>query len=367
MADVKLNVSSKVIHPIAIGCCQEVVLCLTDAAKTKTVDDSGLVYGTLENTGRRLSPSKNSNPINNVRCMDVYQYVVTYDDDQIDEEATLYCSDISVIDPYACVVRRLREELAVAPDWVVDKDHVTQTVDAPTKQFDVDIPVIDRINAVSVGLIQLDLGALFDDTGTLVADFSVGGYIVTNAAIVGGAAVDIQVISQTTGNDIIADAADNGAYLHPYANGIGGTASPEVVSVDISSTVGSPHDIGTPLVWSYTNNSAREVDVFLFGKNSMVVDLNSPGQIEVQVHDTLTVTTGGTPVVTNPLYVKPEGPNASDIVTTFDIDVPSGYIVPPGDSVQVSRQLRVNTIANGAGSNVVARNIDMRHIAVAKG
>lgn len=112
MASKTLNYSTKVYIPIATGCCPEVAFCLPGLWADRTTDGLTIVFGTIQNEGRQLTPGPIARA-QNPRCLDLFQYVIEYDDAQFltdpetDEPFLLTCSDISEVNPYVCTLRAL--------------------------------------------------------------------------------------------------------------------------------------------------------------------------------------------------------------------------------------------------------------------
>lgn len=215
MAIQTITYQSNVYIPVSTGCCEDIYLCLTEEGAAKTTSLATLQPATVSE-GRYLGHGGVPRLVSfeNPRCEALYQYTIEYDDDILQQGQSLTCADIAEIFPYACVAASILNTIQVLPDWVVDENNVVTTIDVPTRQFDIDIPIIDRVNSVSIGVIQLDFSALFDDTATDVGayDTPTGGYTVTKAGILGGGTQIIQIISQDADNIIYAG-ADNGVYL----------------------------------------------------------------------------------------------------------------------------------------------------------
>lgn len=365
MATVKLNVPSKVKLPIAIGCCADVLLCLSSSWEGSLISGIDLLPATIDNTGRSLSPDP---AIMNVRCNDVYQYAVSYDntlvsiDQRTGEPYEILCSDIIEIFPYACVGNTIIDYIDVLPDWVVDSDNVTQTVDVPTRQFDVEIPIIDRVNQVGVGVIQLDFSALFDDTATDIDDFgdtAAGGYTVTKAAILGGGTQVIQVISQDA-NNLVVPGTDNGAYVPPQ-----GVKSELAVAASATTAIdsGGPFTIYTSGVLTLTNSDPNRAKEFLVvGDNTLQATLLDTGVWIVSIEEDFDG--GGYATVASATW-GPYAPVGAIINQPMVIPLNVIYTVPAASSVTIQRRIIV-TVSNpsGVGSQITAYALGMRAIGV---
>lgn len=100
--------------PIATGCCDSVVICLTEDCLDKTLDGLGIVEATIENAGRNLSPGSRATLFQNPRCDDLFQYSLKYDDAQMALDIgglpyELTCDCISEVNPYYCSTVRIIE------------------------------------------------------------------------------------------------------------------------------------------------------------------------------------------------------------------------------------------------------------------
>ena len=83
----------------SVAGCASVAICLADA------DDSanglGIVFGTVENTGRPLTDVKGV-PTQNPRAVDLYQYSLTVDNTQLAEDVVLVCASITDFSTEPC-------------------------------------------------------------------------------------------------------------------------------------------------------------------------------------------------------------------------------------------------------------------------
>lgn len=364
MATVTLNFPSKVKLPIAIGCCSDVLICLSSDWEGSLVSGIDLLPATVNNTGRDLSYDY---PTNNVRCNDVYQYSISYDDTlvsvdaQTQEPYVITCSDIVEIFPYACVGNTIIDYIDALPDWVVDEANVVQTVDQATKQFDVDIPIIDRVNSVSVGLIQLDLGVLFDDTATDVGayDTPTGGYTVTKAAILGGGTQVIQVISQDVDN-LVVPGVDFGAYVPPQgASAATADAAAATTAIDAIAA----YTIVTSSVLTLTNSDPnRDKTALVVGDNTLQATLLDTGVWGIDIEESVD---GGAYGVAASAIWGPYAPVGAVINQPIVIPYNNIYTVPAGGNITIQRRIIVRTtVPSAVGSEITAYAVGMRAIFV---
>jgi len=101
----RLIYTTKTWLPIAVGCCQEVLLCLTEDGAEKTEGDVAYVAATVENATRTLGSAGHCPCAPNPRCDDLYQYQITIDDDLL--TADLLCEDIASLSVDTCVFNTL--------------------------------------------------------------------------------------------------------------------------------------------------------------------------------------------------------------------------------------------------------------------
>ena len=106
----KLNYTTKTWIPVTTGCCQEVVLCLTDEAASKVEAGTSYVVGTIQNTGRKLGMHDGCLPFENPRCVDMFQYQIDVSDDLLSSDLT--CADIVSVFTDPCVFEKLTELIA---------------------------------------------------------------------------------------------------------------------------------------------------------------------------------------------------------------------------------------------------------------
>ena len=117
MATVKVSYNVKALnyYLAQTGCCGPVGICLpTDPWAARTVSGAPFIIATVQNTGRYLGSG--GQPIipkfENGRCLDLYQYELTYDDvqflidPQTDQPFFITCDDIGDVIS-ACLVEYL--------------------------------------------------------------------------------------------------------------------------------------------------------------------------------------------------------------------------------------------------------------------
>ncbi len=330
--------TSKTFLNIATGCCKSVYVCLTPEAAAKTIDGRALQLVTIENTGRFLGNKgrKRLVEFENPRCIELYQYLVAYDDVIMQQGYLLGCDDINEVIPYDCLITNILDLIDTLPDWVVDSANVVQTVDPTTNQFDVYIPIIDRVNNVLIGSFTLDLSALFDDTATDIDAYAAGGHAVTLAAILGGGTEQIQILSQDADNILYAG-SDNGNYLtcsdvldcinvdKSAISGDGSALDPFSVifpaetpnaaidtdTVDLTLTGGLSRTIQADVKVSGDTNQAItvETDGLFVDKSSSgiesLAETGDAGALDISSAGTYTIATSAVLTVTNPSAVNP--------------------------------------------------------------
>jgi hypothetical protein len=113
----RLIYTTKTWLPIAVGCCQEVLLCLTETGAGKTEGDVAYVAATVENATRNLSPLGHCPCAPNARCDDMYQYQLTISDDLLTED--LLCEDIASLSVDTCVFNTLLDLITALDARVV--------------------------------------------------------------------------------------------------------------------------------------------------------------------------------------------------------------------------------------------------------
>lgn len=303
MAIQTITYKSSVYIPVGLGCCEDVYLCLTEAGAAKTTDGNTLQAATISE-GRYLGHGGQPRLVSfeNPRCEDLYQYTISYDDSILAREDLLTCADISEVFPYACTAASIINSINTLPDWVVDEDNVVTTIDVPTRQFDVDIPIIDRVNSISVGIIQLDFSALFDDTATDIDAYgatAAGGHTVTRAGILGGTTERVQILS-TDANNIITAGTDNGNYLTcddvngcinigPFLDGDGSQGDPfnVALSTDTDNALTSGTDTLLYMA-SYAANTDGTAD-----SAAGPVDISGAGTVSLLTSTLLTLDNSG--------------------------------------------------------------------------
>lgn len=106
MANQKLEYHSSVYYPLSIGCCPQVYICLNAEGAALTLSGNSLILAEVQNSGRYLG---GGSPVNteNVRCNDVYQYSLVYDDAQLLEGQTISCDQILELFPYSCTAESI--------------------------------------------------------------------------------------------------------------------------------------------------------------------------------------------------------------------------------------------------------------------
>lgn len=350
--------------PISPGCCTSVYLCIDTQTSPAITGGRAFILAQIENTGRYLGsggmyryPS-----FENPRCDDVYQYIITYDTSQfVDETDRLSCSDILDVFPYACELTEILRIIDTLPDWVVDSDNVTQTVDQATGQFDVEIPIIDRVNANPIGTFTLTLGALFDDTASDLSAFGAttpGAYTFTRSALLGGGTETVQIVSQDV-NNAITSGTDNGAFLCVYPNAVdSGADTGAPVSTDIAS-VGTVEIVESSLITISNVNTCRAKLVQICWDLAIDTTLLTTGVWDLVVETDIDA--AGYSETTRLTY----GPFGADMKFPIVIPIFENYTIPASGSLTLQKRVSIETtVGTGAGSLASGYALGYRYIAV---
>lgn len=350
MADVKLSYPSSVYIPVSPGDCLTVYLCISSEARGETVSGRAFIEATIQNTGRYLGTAGMPVPpsFSNPRGQEVYQYSLVYDSAQFTDPAyRLNCEDILGIFPHSCTLEEVLRIIDDQTDWVVDSANVTQTVDQGAGQFDVTIPIIDRVDSVSVGSFTLTLGALFDDTASDLSayDTPAGGYTFTKAAVLGGGTETIQVISQDADNAISAG-SDNGAFLCSLDQSYDTDIESAVATTDIS-VVGTYTIVEGTEITINNPSSCRSMLVWIAGDHDMQATLLATGVWEVRVEEN--INGGGYSSVNTKQY----GAYGSDVAIPMLAPYVSLFTIAAGGSLTYQKRMVVETIiSTGATSSI---------------
>lgn len=257
--------------------------------------------------------------------------------------------------------------LCIVQDWIIDKDNVTQQVDAIAKTFFVTIPCIDRRSGESVGSFQLDFSKLFV-------------CVETDTTCIGSSGNEFLVKSLTLNDGVITEnlVADHSA-LHEVVD-LPPQAFGEFVGGDPAIAVLEDAPAPSYQEVKFTNpNPCREMRGTVYSTASFAADVIANGGTQsfyvigqsLYIDGVLIPARDGRNLpgynVTQTTYTEEGGSGISLVQGITDHDLPIIYwnvTIPPGETICVGQDVGFSITFPGTGERPANVSIESRQIGI---